>query len=276
MPASNPENQTLRQKIQFYLIDCKTWPGKSIDISIILLNILVCIIFVIDTYPINQSLKRFLWSSEIIIMIFFIIEYIARLYGSRNRFKHIFNIYSLIDLAAILPFFVMFILPESPLEIGFIRIIRLFRIFRFFRFTADQNFFFGNITLYFLRIVQLLTTLFTIFFVSSGLFWFVEHGINPHVTTFGDAFYFTVVALTTVGFGDITPVSEAGKWVTLLMILSGVILIPWQVGKLIREWVSFSKKKLVTCSRCGLKFHDHDASHCKSCGHVIYQEYDGT
>jgi voltage-gated potassium channel len=268
-------NQNLREKIQFYLIDCKTPAGKLIDISIIFLNVLVCAIFVIDTYPISQGLKKGLWILEIIIMVFFIVEYVARLYGSRKRFRHLFNVYSIIDLAAILPFFVMFISPESPLEIGFIRIIRVFRIFRFFRFTADPYFFFGNITPYVLRVIQLLTTLFTIFFVSTGLFWFVEHAVNSQVNTFGDAFYFTVVALTTVGFGDITPVSAGGKWVTTIMILSGIILIPWQVGKIVKEWVRFSQKKEVVCSSCGLKYHDRDASHCKSCGQVIYQEYDG-
>ncbi len=275
MVSTEDKHQSLREKIQFYLIDCKSPTGKLIDVSIIFLNVLVCAIFVVDTYPISLPLKKGIWIVEIIIMVFFIVEYGARLYGARKRIRHIFNIYSIIDLAAILPFFVMFIAPESPLEIGFIRIIRVFRIFRFFRFTADPHFFFGNISVYVLRVIQLLTTLFTIFFVSTGLFWFVEHVGNPQVNTFGDAFYFTVVALTTVGFGDITPVSIGGKWVTVIMILSGIILIPWQVGKIVREWVRYSQKKMVVCSSCGLKYHDQDASHCKSCGQVIFQEYDG-
>lgn len=266
---------SLRETIQFYLIDCKTLPGKLIDIFIILMNVLVCIIFVVDTYALSASVKSFLWKAEMVIMVFFIIEYIARLYGARERLRHIVDIYSIIDLAAILPFLFMFVSPYSPLDIGFIRMIRVFRIFRFLRFTADPYFFFGNITIYFLKVVQLLSTIFIIFFVSSGLFWFVENGVNPAVQTFGDAFYFTVVALTTVGFGDITPVSAAGKWITVLMVLSGIILIPWQVGKIIKEWVRFSEKKMVVCPSCGLKYHDRDASHCKSCGHVIFQEYEG-
>ena len=102
----------------------------------------------------------------------------------------------------------------------------------------------------------------------------VEGGVNEKVNSFGDAFYFTVVALTTVGFGDISPVSEAGRWVTVLMILSGIILIPWQLSRIAKEWV-LSKKKEIACPTCGLKYHDLDASHCKSCGQVIFQEYEG-
>lgn len=265
---------TLRERIQFYLIDCKTIPGKLIDISIILLNILVCFLFVIETYDISESTQQLLWKIEVVIIGFFIIEYIARLYGARNRIKHIFNIFSLIDLAAILPIFFIFA-PDASLKIGFIRIIRVLRIFKFLRFAADPIFFFGVISPRLLKVIRLLLTILIIFFVSSGFFWFVESSTNPEIKNFGDAFYFTVVSLTTVGFGDITPVSEGGRWVTVFMILSGIILIPWQVGQVVKEWFVASMKKEVICRQCGLKYHDRDASHCKACGNVIFQEFDG-
>ncbi|MBE9581279.1 MAG: two pore domain potassium channel family protein [Proteobacteria bacterium] len=88
-----------------------------------------------------------------------------------------------------------------------------------------------------LKVVRLFLTIFMIFFISSGLFFYVESGMNSGVRTFGDAFHFTVVALTTVGFGDITPMSEGGRWVTVVMILSGIILIPWEVSRIVKEWV---------------------------------------
>ena len=279
MKANNDTNNdhpsTLRQTIQFYLIDCKTIPGKLIDIFIIFLNLLVCMLFVIDTYDVSEKARDLIWQAELVITGFFVIEYIARLYGSRNRLKHMFNIFSLIDLAAILPVFLVFFSPATPIKIGFIRVIRVFRIFRFLRFTADPVFFFGTLSPRWLKIMRLAMTILIIFFISSGLFWFVEHGINPEVNHFGDAFYFTVVSLTTVGFGDITPVSSGGRWVTLLMILSGIVLIPWEVGQIIKEWMGMAQKKEVMCSRCGLKYHDKDASHCKACGQVIYLEFDG-
>lgn len=266
---------SLREKIQLYLIDCKTLPGKLIDIFIIILNLLVCIIFIIETYPVSEVTRRVLWNLEVITVIFFIIEYVVRLYGARNRLKHIINIYSIIDLLAILPTIMLFVLTVN---IGFIRIIRVFkvfRIFRFLRFAADPYFFFGNITISLLKVVRLILTILIIFFVSSGLFWHVESGVNNNINTLGDAFYFTVVTLTTVGFGDVTPVSQGGRWVTILMILSGIILIPWQVSQLAKEWIRISAKKMIVCPKCGLRYHDKDASHCKSCGQVIYQEFDG-
>jgi len=270
-------HRSLREKIRFYLIDCSTFSGKIIDIFIMLLNLLICAILVIDTYNISNATRVVLWNLEVVIVFFLIIEYIARLYGARNKLKHIFNIYSVIDLISILPTVLIFI-PAFSLNIGVIKILRVFRVlrvFRFLRFTADQHFFFGSITMHLLKVMRLLLTLLIIFFVSSGFFWYAEHSVNPNVENFGDAFYFTVIALTTVGFGDITPLSESGKWVTILMILSGIILIPWQAVQIVREWMYVSDKIDIVCSNCGLKHHDKDASHCKSCGHVIYQEYDG-
>ncbi len=269
-----------RETLQFYLIDCKTALGKIIDIFIIILNLFICAIIVVETYSVSEATMQLLWKVEIIIVLLFIIEYGARLYASKSRLKQLVDIYSIIDLIAILPTISMLIFPHFDItfNIGFIKLIRsfrIFRIFRFLRFTADPDFFFGSITMQLLKVIRLFLTILMIFFISSGLFFYVESDLNPSVNNFGDAFYFTVVALTTVGFGDIIPRTYAGKWVTILMIFSGIILIPWQISRIVKEWVRMATKKEIICPGCGLRYHDEDASHCKSCGHVIFQEYDG-
>lgn len=269
-----------RETLQFYLIDCKTALGKIIDIFIIILNLFICAIIVVETYSVSEATMQLLWKVEIIIVLLFIIEYGARLYAAKSRLKQLVDIYSIIDLIAILPTISMLVFPHFDItfNIGFIKLIRsfrIFRIFRFLRFTADPDFFFGSITMQLLKVIRLFLTILIIFFISSGLFFYVESDLNPSVNNFGDAFYFTVVALTTVGFGDIIPRTYAGKWVTILMIFSGIILIPWQISRIVKEWVRMATKKEIICPGCGLRYHDEDASHCKSCGHVIFQEYDG-
>ena len=88
----NNTKKNLRETIQFYLIDCKTITGKIIDVFIILLNLLVCIVFIAETYPISEKTKDILTKVEQISILFFIIEYFLRLYGSRNRIKYLYNI----------------------------------------------------------------------------------------------------------------------------------------------------------------------------------------
>jgi voltage-gated potassium channel len=177
---------------------------------------------------------------------------------------------------AVLPTLVGALSPglfAAAASVGFLQLLRVVRVLRFFRFTRDEEFFFGTVSREGLRTMTLLLTILSIFFVAAGLFWAVEHEANPAIATFGDAFYFAVVSLTTVGFGDITPATRAGRWVTVLAILAAVILVPRQASRVVREWTGRERVD-VTCPQCGLSTHDEDASHCKACGHVIYQEFD--
>ena len=268
---------TSRELVQFYLIDYQTQLGKIIDIIIIFMNLLVCAIFVIDTYSISSELRTFLWRIEILAVVFFTIEYLARLYGAPDRMRQIVDVYSIIDLVAILPTGLQFFLPLFGLSLNItfvktIRVFKVFRIFRFLRFLTDPHFFFGSVTLELLKVARLVMTMLIILFVFSGLFYSAESSINDQVQNFGDAFYFIVVALTTVGFGDITPASGTGRWITVLAILTGIILIPWQASQIVKEWIQISKKIRVTCPQCGLNEHDVDASYCKRCGHYLYYE----
>ena len=67
--------------------------------------------------------------------------------------------------------------------------------------------------------------------------------------------------------------TAAGRWITVATILGSIILVPWQGSKIVREWAARDRVD-VTCPNCGLAAHDPDASHCKACGEVIYQEYE--
>ncbi|WP_254762223.1 ion transporter [Natrinema marinum] len=274
---SRARHGDLRQAVRFYLLDHRTWLGKGIDIALLALNLVFVAIFVAETYPLSPSLETLLWNAEIAIAGVFLLEYALRLYGAADRLGEVFNAYTLVDLLAILPTFFVLLWPGAVMvaNVGFLRVIRVVRVLRFYRFTKDAEFFFGTVSDNALRALKLLLTVLVLLFVSAGLFYSAEHAVNPAVDTFGDAFYYVVVALSTVGFGDIVPVTAAGRWVTVAAILAGIIVLPWQASKIIREWTRRDKVD-VTCPNCGLSAHDRDASHCKACGHVIYQEYDSS
>ncbi|KTG29010.1 ion transporter [Haloferax profundi] len=273
--ASTGHGDTPRDVVRFYLLDHRTIVGKAIDIALLALNLVFVGVFVLETYPFSAQLQETFWRIEVAISLVFLAEYILRVYGAKSRVSEVFNAYSMVDLLAILPTLAVLVspFPVVAANIGFLRAIRVVRVLRFYRFTQDEEFFFGTVTVGTLRVMKLLLTVLTIFFVAAGMFYSFEFRVNPGVSTFGDAFYFVVVALTTVGFGDIVPVTQGGRWVTVAAILAGIILIPWQASKIVKEWAHRDKVNVV-CESCGLEYHDPDASHCKSCGHVIYQEYD--
>lgn len=72
--------------------------------------------------------------------------------------------------------------------------------------------------------------------------------------------------MTTVGFGDVTPISETGRLLTVLMIITGVALIPWQIGDLIKQFLKTANQLSILCPQCSHALHDTDAKFCKVCG----------
>lgn len=271
MTTESPlRNRDVRETVNFYLLDHRTWLGKTLDVALLALNLVFVAVFVAETYPLSPGVRATLRNVELTVVAVFTVEYVLRLYGADNRVEEFFDVYTVVDLATILPTYLVFVVPAwvPAASIGFLRVIRVVRVLRFYRFTRDAEFFFGTVSDNALRALKLLLTVLVIFFVSAGAFYAVEHAANPEIGTFGDAFYYVVVALSTVGFGDIVPVTALGRWVTVATILAGIIVIPWQATRIIREW-SQKGKVDTTCPNCGLSSHDRDASHCKACGHAI-------
>jgi len=273
---SNIKNgRSFRETVQFYMIDFKTPLGRAIDIVIIALNLIAVSIFVLHTYDLSSAQQEMLWRLEIAVVAVFIMEYALRLYGAPDRGKHLKDAYSMIDLAAILPTLIIMVLPASffVYDIRFIQILRVltvFRIFRFLRFVSKSHMLFGTISQGKINIARLVFSIIIFFFVYSGIFYFVESPLNPKVNNFGDAFYFIVVAVSTVGFGDIVPVTGIGKLVTVVMIISGIILIPFQAARIFRAWMASDReRKVQICPGCGLDRHDADARYCKACGEAL-------
>ncbi|MGK7939226.1 MAG: ion channel, partial [Crocosphaera sp.] len=161
----------------------------------------------------------------------------------------------------ILPLFIGFI------NIRYIRILRWFRVLRFLRLINFETSLFRIKSEDSIILVRIFLILFSLVFIYSGAIYQVEHHSNPEVfKTFFDALYFSVVTMTTVGFGDVIPLSEAGRILTVVMIFSGIILIPWQLSILTQKFLHNNQPGNQVCSYCGLKFHDKDANFCKICG----------
>lgn len=259
-------NQSWQEKVRFYFEDIETPIGKAINLVITGLVLLSSAIFVAETYVLPESLQAALGRLNDLILLIFTIEYSLRFWSSENKWRFLFNPYSLIDLIAILPFLF------TALDTRFLRIFRWFRILRLIRFFEGKTVV-GYVTRQDSAIfARILFTIFTIIFIYSGLIYQVEHPINSEkFSTFLDAVYFSVATMTTVGYGDITPISQMGRLLAVLMILTGIALIPWQIGDLIKQLIKTSNQVETLCSNCGWETHDADARYCKVCGWQLSQ-----
>lgn len=263
----------LRERIRYLLEDTESFEGKFTSFSLVFLNFVFVLIYILDSYQLSQQVYSIIWSIEVAITAVFSLEYVARIYSSEKGLSKVFEPLMVADLLAIVPVLLILGGPGTSVNAGFLKVFRVFRVFRFFRVAESRKFIWGKVSESDLQIIKLVTLIFTIFFVSAGFFHEIEVQQNPNVDTFRDSLYYMVVTLTTVGFGDITPVTNTGRWITIFSIMAGIVLIPWQASRIVKAWNSKDKVE-VQCPECGLKYHDKDASHCKACGRLINQEYD--
>lgn len=255
---------SLRQQVAFYFEDTATKLGLGLNLVILLLILLSSVIFVVQTYAISQQLKDILSAIDLIILITFTVEYCLRCWSAEKPLRFIFSWFSLIDLISILPLLI------GWLDIRFMRIFRWFRILRIVRFWQAEKRLLPLTSQDRLVFVRIFLTLFTLIFVYAGLIYQVEHQINSdRLENFFDAFYFVVVTMTTVGYGDVTPLSSVGRVMTVLMIFTGVLFIPWQLSELIKQVVKSSSLIDQECSNCGLNRHEPDALFCRQCGTTL-------
>ena len=257
----------LRTYLRSILENQESRAAKVFELLLLCVNLFACAAFVAGTYFAEEP--AWMRGLEIVIVSLFIIEYCVRAYVAKKPLRYIFSMYGLIDLISILPSFV------GGGGFGFVRGLRVLRILRFIRYLESENFFFGRISRLKLQAARTLFTIFTVLFVAAGFILVAETSVrNAAITTFDESFYYCVVTLATVGFGDMVPVTLTGRWITIAMILTGMILVPWQAGRLLRELLRGEREKQsIICRGCGLNTHDYDAVHCKACGTLIFHEH---
>jgi voltage-gated potassium channel len=249
-----------RSQLGFYFDDLETGTGRAINGAVAALVLGSSAIFVAQTYPLPELVRSRLNQIDTCILYLFFGEYLLRWWCAGDRWKFLLSPFGIIDLVAILPVFL------GSFDVRFIRLLRWFRILRLARiFSGNHN---SDLAI----VLRILFTVAAIVFIFSGLIYQVEHHHNPLIFhTFLDAFYYSIFTMTTVGYGSVVPTSDAGKLTTVLMVLTGVALIPVQLGELLKRFLQSTNTKNLTCPGCGLATHDLDALCCKRCGMPLPQ-----
>lgn len=189
----------------------------------------------------------------------FLIEFVVRFFGVRRPWRELTRLTTWTDVAAI----GSLLISVSSEGAGFLRALRTLRLLRAFRVVEhlrrDSPFFRWHE-----EIVAALANLSVFIFVMTGVVYETQRGVNQHIANYADALYFTVTALTTTGFGDITLPGTVGRLITVVIMIFGVTLF------LNLARVLFNPTKVrFDCPACGLQRHDRDAVHCKACGIVL-------
>lgn len=218
---------------------------------------LATISFVIGTSFIPRS--PWLEGVDVLIGLFILADLAARLVSSPRPMRFLVYPTTLTDIVAV----GSFLAPLSGEAAGFLRVLRTLRLLHAYpmlsRLRRDLPFFRRNE-----EVLLALTNLVVFLFVMTGIVYASEHSRNPEIRNYADALYFTVTALTTTGFGDITLEGTRGRTISIVIMIFGVTLFLRLAQTLFRP-----NKVRHPCPDCGLQLHDWDAVHCKHCGRVV-------
>lgn len=269
-------HQPLKQKLFVIIFGTHTPAGKLFDLILLVLILISVFAVMLETVEsIHVKYGHVLRVIEWVVTIFFTLEYAARVMIVKKPGKYIFSPLGIIDLLSILPTYLSLIIvgSQSLAIIRAVRLLRVFRILKLMRFVAESQVLVRalissrhKITVFFLFLMILV-------FILGSIMYLIE-GPNGGFDSIPSSIYWAIVTLTTVGFGDITPVTIAGKSIASFIMLLGYSIIAIPTGIIGAEiYKSVDKRRksdsVKLCRECGIEGHLSDAKFCRNCGEKL-------
>lgn len=274
--VSPPQQRSWREKLFGIIFEADTPEGKAFDIALLILIFLsIGIVMLQSVESINVAHGRLLLILEWIITILFTIEYVLRLIAVKQPARYARSFYGIIDLLAILPTYLSLILPQSRflLVIRALRLMRAFRVFELSHFVSEGVNIVQALKASAQRILVFLVFMILLAVIMGAMIYVVEHPFNDKFSSIPQSVYWAIVTITTVGYGDIAPVTPLGKLLASFIMLLGYAIIAVPTGivtvELSRRSVKETPSETRSCPGCGAGTHAPDAVYCKYCGHIL-------
>lgn len=226
-------NEELKKKLYTIIFESDTPMGKLFDVVLILLIIFSVHLVFIESMEVPLSIKPWLMRAEYFFTFVFTAEYVLRLYCSPKPRDYALSFFGIIDLVATLPFYMTWLFGSARylLIIRVFRLIRVFRVFKLFNFLREGNLLLRSIILssrkifvFFLFVVTLVTSLGTVMYMIEGDL------PGTQFTNIPKSIYWAIVTMTTVGYGDVTPVTGLGRFLSSLVMLLGYTIMAVPTG----------------------------------------------
>lgn len=236
--------------------------GRHFRFALLAFDVITIIFFLFSTM-LEHSF--YLYLVDVFIAIVLIADFLARFSLSNWKPVWLLRFESVADILVIGSLLAAFFVDN----LGFLRVLRMLRLLRSYRVARDLQ----AVSPWFRQhqeVIQSSLNLLLFIFVIAAVVFVVENDVNPKITNYLDALYFTVTTLTTTGFGDITMEDTPGRFLAIVIMVVGVSLFLHLIKTIFRP-----EKVRFDCPDCGLLRHDNDAVHCKHCGRVLNIPNDG-
>lgn len=262
--------KSLKNTLYDIVFESDTRKGKTFDLILLVVILISVVLVVVESVPrFRERYGEILHLSEWIITIIFSIEYIIRLFITRKPIKYVFSFFGVVDLLSVIPTYLSLILTgvQGLMVIRAIRLLRVFRILKLNRYTNEGTMIIRALKAARVKISVFLFAILMVILIIGTLMYLIEGELNGF-TSIPVGIYWAIVTLTTVGYGDITPLTELGKFISAIVMILGYAIIAVPTGIVTAELVRFNKKHddIRVCPECFNEDNDKDAKFCKKCG----------
>lgn len=263
---------SLTEKWHEIIFGHRTREGKAFDI-ILLWAILLSILAVTfeSVSEIRAKYGIFLTTLEWIFTILFTIEYILRIIISKKPLKYIFSFYGIIDLLSTIPTYLalFFVGPQFLATIRIFRLLRVFRILKLTRYMGESKSLGQALLASRAKIVIFMGVILSTTVLIGTVMYIIEGSYeNTEFTSIPRSIYWAIVTITTVGYGDIAPMTSFGQFLSAVLMILGYAIIAVPTGIVTTEMAKQNPNK-IDCPRCGHLLNDGDARFCKMCGEKL-------
>jgi voltage-gated potassium channel len=263
-----------RSRLHNTIYESNTVAGKVFDVTLLILIISSIVVVMLDS--LNSYHVRYGRIFNVLEWIFtglFTLEYILRLISIKRPWRYVISFFGFIDLLAIIPSYLSIFLvgAQSLLVLRALRLLRVFRIFKLTHFLTEMDFLKTALTTSLKKITIFMLVVLSLVIILGSVMYLVENGENGF-TSIPDSIYWAVVTITTVGYGDIAPVTPMGKFIASVMMFIGYGIIAVPTGIITTEMAIAERRRKhghETCPGCGREGHDKDALFCKFCGTLL-------
>jgi len=267
--------KTFRQRLYEIIYEADTPAGKWFDVGLLILILISIVVVMLESVQsLHQAYGYYFNIIEWIITILFTIEYLLRVWTIKKPSAYIFSFYGIIDFLSTIPKYIAIFFAGANILIALraLRLLRVFRILKLAPFVGESQHLMQALKASRAKILVFLTAVLILTIILGTIMYLVEFDKDSGFDNIPKSMYWAIVTLTTVGYGDIAPVTPLGQFIASIIMIIGYGIIAVPTGIVSAE---YSRTKTVhhntqICTYCQAVDHPDEAKYCYNCGHPLH------
>ncbi len=270
------QEKSLRQKLYEIIYEADTPAGKWFDVILLILILISIIVVMLETVDsLHRSYGYYFNIAEWVITILFSIEYLLRVWTIKKPSAYIFSFYGIIDFLSTIPKYISLFFAGANILIALraLRLLRVFRILKLSPFVGESQGLLKALKASRAKISVFLLAVLILTIILGTVMYLVEYNHGSGFDNIPKSMYWAIVTLTTVGYGDIAPVTPLGQFIASIIMILGYGILAVPTGIVSAEYSKHKEKEIhdntQVCPHCHADGHPDGAHFCYVCGQKL-------